>query len=209
MVGDSGLEPLTSAMSTPFFRHEGLTNFSLEKLYKSYLQDRINTKGLTKTSIETIECHFKMLLKVYPDRFPSSDDMILFLGTKTPGIRRRAFETFRAFARWLNRRRIMREPWADIEKPRVPKSLPPVPTLEQVQSLFTYIDSCFESGVALRNKAIVAVLIESGLRLSELASVTTSDIDWQEHARSQADFDSIIGHPRFQKIIEVLSSHND
>jgi len=145
------------------------------------MEDRINTKGLTEASIITIECHFKMLLKTYPDRFPTSDDMTAFLGTKTPGIRRRVFETFRAFARWLKKRGIMPEPWADIEKPRVPKSLPSAPSLEQVQSLFSYIDSHFDPKVALRNKTIVAVLIESGLRLTELASVTYSSIDWQEH----------------------------
>jgi len=94
MVGDTGFEPVTSAMSTPRIRLKGLTRFDLKKLSQAYLQDRINTKGLTKSSIETIECHFKMLLKVYPDRFPTSDDMIAFLGTKTPGIRRRTFETY-------------------------------------------------------------------------------------------------------------------
>ena len=123
-----------------------------------------------------------MLLKAYPNRFPNSDDMIAFLGTKTPGIRRRIFETFRAFAGWLKKRAIMLEPWADIEKPKVPKSLPPAPSLEQVQSLFTYIDSHFEPKVALRNMTIIAVLVESGLRLTELASVTYSSIDCQEHS---------------------------
>jgi site-specific recombinase XerD len=181
MVGSTGLEPVASAMSTPKNSLNGLTTFNLKKLYQSYLQDRINTKGLTAASIVTIECHFKMLLKACPDRFPTSDDMIAFLGTKTPGIRRRIFETFMAFARWLKKRSIMPEPWSDIEKPRVPKSLPPAPSLEQVQFLFSYIDSHFEPKTALRNKTIIAVLIESGLRLTELASVTYSNIDWQEH----------------------------
>jgi len=181
MVGGTGFELVTSAMSTPTHRFKGLTNVNLQKLYQAYLQDRINTKGLTAASIATIECHFKMLLKACPDKFPTSDDMIAFLGTKTPGIRRRAFETFRAFARWLKKKGIMPEPWADIEKPRVPKSLPPAPSLEQVKSLFSYIDSHFEPNIALRNKAIIAVLIESGLRLTEIASVTSPNIDWQEH----------------------------
>ncbi|MFC1905682.1 tyrosine-type recombinase/integrase, partial [Chloroflexota bacterium] len=176
-----GFEPPTSAMRTPRNSLKGLTDFNLKKLYQSYLQDRINTKGLTTASIVTIECHFKMLLKACPDRFPNSDDMIAFLGTKTPGMRRRIFETFMAFARWIKKRGIMTEPWTDIEKPRVPKSLPPAPSLEQVQFLFSYIDSHFEPKSALRNKTIIAVLIESGLRLTELASVTYPNIDWQEH----------------------------
>ena len=75
----------------------------------------------------------------------------------------------------------MPEPWADIEKPKVPKSLPPAPSFEQVQYLISYIDNHFEPKIALRNKTIVAVLVESGLRLSEVSSVTITDIDWQEH----------------------------
>jgi site-specific recombinase XerC len=33
----------------------------------------------------------------------------------------------------------------------------------------------------MRNKAIVAVLLESDLRLTELASVTYPNVNWQEH----------------------------
>jgi site-specific recombinase XerC len=85
--------------------------------------------------------------------------MIAYLGAKTPGIRRRSFETFSAFARWLNKRGIMPQPWADIEKPRVPKSLPQAPSLEQIQCVLEYIDGHFEPYSALRNKAIVTLLL--------------------------------------------------
>jgi len=178
-VGDTGLEPVTFAMSTQRNSFKGLTNRSLPQLYQSYLQDRINTKGITEASIKTIECHFQMLVKFCPDRFPSSNEMIAFLGTKKPGIRRRTYETYRAFARWLERRHIMPAPWSDIEKPLVPKSIPPATSLDQVQFLMGYIDSHFDPKSALRNKTIVSVFVESGLRLSELASITISNIDWQ------------------------------
>ncbi len=181
MVGGRGLEPLTSAMSTQRISFNGLTNKNLSQLYKSYLQDRINTKGITEASVKTIEFHFQTLIKSYPDKFPTSDDMIAFLGTKKPGIRRRTYETFRAFARWLEKRHIMPAPWSDIEKPIVPKSLPPAISFDQVQFLIGYIDSHFDQKSALRNKTIVSVFVESGLRLSELASITISNIDWQEH----------------------------
>ncbi len=75
----------------------------------------------------------------------------------------------------------MPAPWNDIDKPIVPKSLPSAISLDQFQTLIGYIDSHFEAKSALRNKAIVSVLLESGLRLSELASITISNIDWQEH----------------------------
>jgi site-specific recombinase XerC len=180
MVGGNGLEPMTSAMSTPNLILKGLTFVNLKKLYKTYLQDRINTKGITESSRATIECHFQMLIRAYPSRFPTSDDLIAFLGTKKPGIRRRAYETYRAFARWLEKRHIMPAPWTDVDKPLVPKSLPPATSLEQVQYLLGYIDSHFDSQSALRNKTIVTLFVESGLRLSELASITYPAIDWQE-----------------------------
>ena len=76
MVGDTGLEPVTSAMSTLDFRHEGLTNVNLEKLYKSYLQDRINTKGLTKAILKDLNAIGKK----------SGRDDLPFPGQKLPPI---------------------------------------------------------------------------------------------------------------------------
>lgn len=106
----------------------------------------------------------------------------------------------------------MPEPWADIEKPKVPKSLPPVPSLEQVQSLLDYIDNHFEPIFALRNKTIIAVLVESGLRLSELASVTISNIDWNEHTikvwgKGQKEGKAPFGSVSESLLREWLSQH--
>jgi site-specific recombinase XerD len=75
----------------------------------------------------------------------------------------------------------MPAPWSDVDKPLVPKSLPPAISIEQVRLLIDHIDSHFDSKSALRNKTIVTLFVESGLRLSELASITYSVIDWQEH----------------------------
>jgi site-specific recombinase XerD len=169
-------------MSTATPKLNGLTNFNLSRLSQSYLQDRINTKGLTKASIQSIKYHFKVLLNSCPDRFPSSDDMIRFLGTKTPGRRRRMFETYRAFAKWMKKRGIlMVEPWSDLEVPRVPIPLLKAPSPDNVRQLFTYIDAHSLPELAVRDKAIIATLVESGLRLFELAAIKPEDIDWQEH----------------------------
>ncbi len=60
--------------------------------------------------------------------------------------------------------------WVDAPKP--PKLILPSLTTEQVRILIEATDS-------IRDKAIVSLLTESGLRLSELANVRVSDIDWQ------------------------------
>jgi site-specific recombinase XerC len=180
MVGDTGLEPVTFAMSTPTPKLKGLTNTNMRILSQSYLIDRSNTRGLTEASVATIKYHFKALLGFCPNKFPTSDDMIEFLGTKTPGLRRRMFETFRAFARWLKKRGIMQEPWADIDIPKVPIPLLKAPSPDNVTDLFSYIDTHQSPSIALRDKTIIATFIESGLRLFELSSIRPEDIDWQE-----------------------------
>jgi integrase len=59
-----------------------------------------------------------------------------------------------------------------IDAPRVPKLILPSLTREQVRLL---IDEVTQT----RDKAIIALLAESGLRLSELANVKPDDIDWE------------------------------
>jgi len=59
-----------------------------------------------------------------------------------------------------------------IDAPKVPNLILPSLTGEQVLAL---IDTCSN----FRDKAIVAMFTENGLRLSELVNIQPSDIDWQ------------------------------
>ena len=54
------------------------------------------------------------------------------------------------------------------------------PTPENVKELFAYLDNQYPPDLALRNKAIIAVFIESGLRLFELSGIKIQDINWSE-----------------------------
>lgn len=62
---------------------------------------------------------------------------------------------------------------ASVEAPILTKLILPSLTAEQVQSLMQSVE-------CVRDKAIIALFAESGLRLSELASIRASDIDWQD-----------------------------
>ena len=62
-----------------------------------------------------------------------------------------------------------------IDGMRAPKLGKPIlPSLEQQQVLFL-----LDQTDNLRNKAIISLFAESGLRLSELVDIKLSDIDWQ------------------------------
>jgi len=104
-----------------------------------------------------------------------------WLGKRSSGARKRLFQTFRAFGRWLEKKQVMRNPWSDIDIPKVPVPLLKAPSPDNVRELFDYLDNHYPPDLALRNKAIVATFIESGLRLFELSAVKPEDIDWAEH----------------------------
>jgi len=181
MVGVRGLEPPTSASQTLNLeakKHVGI-NKNLARLSSWYISDRINTKGLTHFSQITIEGHFKRLLQDF-DTVPNSIQLSEWLGKHSPGARKRLFETFRAFGRWLEKKKVMRNPWSDIDIPRVPVPLLKAPSPENVKELFDYLDNHYLPELALRNKAIIAVFVESGLRLFELSAIKLTDIDWSE-----------------------------
>jgi len=177
-----GLEPPTSASQTLNFeakKHQGINKNNLATLSNWYLTDRINTKGLTHFSQVTIEGHFKRLLHNF-DNVPNSIQLSEWLGKHSPGARKRLFETFRAFGRWLEKKKVMRNPWSDIDIPRVPVPLLKVPSTKNVMELFAHLDNHYPPELALRNKAIIAVFVESGLRLFELSSIKPEDIDYSE-----------------------------
>jgi integrase/recombinase XerC len=58
-----------------------------------------------------------------------------------------------------------------IEPPKVEKKILPSLTIEQVTYLIDQVDN-------VRDKAIISLFTDSGLRLSELASIKSGDIDW-------------------------------
>ena len=151
MVGARGFEPPASASRTLAFEAKtssGSNKTNLARLSNWYLSDRLNTKGLTHFSQITIEGHFRRLLQDF-DTVPNSIQLSEWLGKYSPGARKRLFETFRAFGRWLEKKRVMRNPWSDIDIPRVPVPLLKAPSPENVKELFAYLDSHYTPELAL------------------------------------------------------------
>ncbi|MFC1993568.1 tyrosine-type recombinase/integrase [Chloroflexota bacterium] len=59
-----------------------------------------------------------------------------------------------------------------VEAPKVEKKILPSLTLEQLDYLIEQADT-------IRDKAIISLFADSGLRLSELANINSNNIDWQ------------------------------
>ena len=88
------------------------------------------------------------------------------------GNRHAAFRALRVFYRWLNAEYGIGNPMANLKAPILSKVVLPSLTREQVEGLIGAAE-------CLRDRAIIALFAESGLRLSELAHIKASDIDWQ------------------------------
>ena len=87
------------------------------------------------------------------------------------GNRHASFRALRAFYNWLHSEYGFSNPVANLKAPILTKVILPSLTKEQVEHLI-------DSAGCTRDRAIIALLADSGLRLSELAGIRSSDINW-------------------------------
>lgn len=86
-----------------------------------------------------------------------------------------AARTLKCFCRWLESEGIRQSPWQNIKMPKFPKLVLTPFSPEDVRALLAACDTP-------RDAAIVLTLLDSGLRISELAALRVSDIDLQSGA---------------------------
>ena len=83
------------------------------------------------------------------------------------------FKGIKVFVRWLFKtRRIKEDPLILIDSPKETKAILPSLTREQMEYLIAQADN-------LRDKTIIALLGDSGMRLKEIGNIKVSDIDWE------------------------------
>jgi integrase/recombinase XerC len=88
--------------------------------------------------------------------------------------RHASFRAIKTFYRWLEAECGTKNPLNGMPAPILGKPILPALSLNEVLHLI-------EQASSIRDKAIIALLTESGLRLSELANIKPQDIDWDAH----------------------------
>ena len=94
----------------------------------------------------------------------------------------RSLAAVRSFYRWLAREGLVEQnPAALVTTPRLPKRLPRVPTVEEMNSV---LDGQMPDCAAFpeRDRAIFELLYGCGLRNSELTGINLEDIGWSNEA---------------------------
>ena len=86
------------------------------------------------------------------------------------------FRALRTFFNWLEREELVIEnPFKNLKTPKVDKKVIQALSPTEIDRLFKLCSG--KSALDIRNRAILSVLLDTGLRISELANLTLDDID--------------------------------
>jgi integrase len=113
----------------------------------------------------------RFLSELNVDKAQRPDIEAFLLRFKNPGNRHAYFRAIKTFYNWRAETFGLPNPMKHMRAPRLPKLIPPSLTRQDVLTLIDRLDN-------VRNKAIVVLFTESGLRLSELAGIKPDDINW-------------------------------
>ena len=170
-----GLRPLR--VQIPPSAQTPKVNKLTKKLTDSFIQSRRD--GLS--SKETLEFYrgFLNLAEPVVGIGVTGQEIKQFLDSRkcNPGGKHAYYRTLRAFFNWLYSPKSgyglnpQDNPMLMVESPKVGKRILPSLTPEQIASLI-------DRSQSVRDKAIISLFSDSGLRLSELASVRLENIDW-------------------------------
>lgn len=91
----------------------------------------------------------------------------------------RKLAALRTFFRYLARERVVSaNPVASVASPKAPRRLPKFLDREELEALFSAPDP--ESALGMRDRAILELLYATGMRVGEIVSLRTDQIDWDE-----------------------------
>jgi len=157
-----------NALIDKFLDHLWLEDGLSRNTLSSYRFDLYNfSNWLNKTNSIFLENVTKSDIQQYLSfKFPSS---------KARSISR-SLSTLRRFYRFLYReKKITTDPTLQIQKPKIPKSLPKSLSEDEVENLLEAPDLNIDIGI--RDKAMIELLYACGLRVSELVNIQLTELN--------------------------------
>ncbi len=158
-----------------------------EKLTEEFINYLSVERGLAENTLESYERDLRQysefLLKKGEGgvRGATHDTILAYVSTLkrhgyTPSTISRKIASLRGFYRFLTRERyIDKDPTLNLASPQIEKQLPTVLTTEEVNILLEIPDITTPAGQ--RDKAMLEVLYATGVRVSELISLKSSDVN--------------------------------
>jgi site-specific recombinase XerD len=138
------------------------------------MQSRL-AKGISPTTVRFYEVKLgRFSLEVDVDRATQHHIEKFLLQFANLGNRHDYHQAIKTFYIWRERSFGLQNPMKNMPAPKVGKLILPSLTCEQVKTLL-------DKAEGERDKAIISLFTESGLRLSELTNLKLQDIDWDNH----------------------------
>jgi site-specific recombinase XerD len=141
-------------------------------LFDEFIQSR--RQGI---SSDTVKYYRQCLIPFLTHYKLTSDGINPFLSNLrcNPGGKLSYFRAIRAFCNWLVRNDYLKDSLLKkVDPPKPAKPILPSLSREQVSYLIEQVDS-------VRDKAIIFLFADSGMRLNELVNIKATDIDWEEY----------------------------
>ncbi len=140
-----------------------------------FLQSR-ESMGVSPKTFRYYRERLSKLVRAVDILHATRQDIQRYLNTIPPnkyglGNRHASYRAIKALYKWLNREYGIPNPMEGMPAPILGKPIFPALVKEQVLILI-------EKAASVRDKAIVALFVESGLRLSELANILLGHINW-------------------------------
>ena len=148
------------------------TNGQLQQWLTAFIDGR--RQGLSPNTILFYSTCLKPFINHYK-LTPEGINRFLTNLTCNAGAKLCYFRAIRAFTNWLIRNDYVTDnPIRKVDPPKPKKKVLPSLTIDQVQ----YLIECADN---LRDKTIISLLADSGMRVSELSSIKAQDLDWDNH----------------------------
>lgn len=145
-------------------------------LLTEFLQSR--RQGLSPRSIDFYRCYLRLARQVVGVNITGQEIAQFLDGLQcSNGGKHAYYRTLRVFYNWLYSPKSgyglnpQNNPILMVEVPKLGKKILPSLTSEQVEYLIEQAD-------CIRDKAIISLFVDSGLRLTELANIKPENIDW-------------------------------
>ncbi len=150
------------------------TSFSSPPL--PYLLSQFLNSRRQGTSPRTIEFYQATLMPFVRTCSITHTDINLYLSNLSCKNGKNAYyRAIRAFCNWLYRQSYIKDnPITKVDPPKMTKIILPSLTREQVEYLIEQADN-------IRDKCIISLFADSGIRLNELLNLKESHIDWESN----------------------------
>ena len=173
-------KPLAGGSNPPTATYKSLLNTVLNTLCKPH-QDNLSLflqyRQVNEASQGTLQFYQnklgRFITEVNPDRANEYSIEKFLLQFDNAGNRHAYFRAIRTFYKWREHRFNLPNPMKHMKAPKLGKLIMPSLTQTQVYKL------PIEKANSVRDKAIIALFTESGLRLSELLGIKLEYINWQ------------------------------